>query len=39
VDPYTYAGQNMIAVHSYVNTDIAVRHPKSFVYTADILTS
>jgi HK97 family phage major capsid protein len=37
VNPYTYSDQNMIAVHGYVITDIAVRHPKSFVVTNDIL--
>jgi HK97 family phage major capsid protein len=39
VDPYTYVQQNMIQVVSCLMADVAVRHPDSFVYIADILTT
>jgi HK97 family phage major capsid protein len=37
VDPYSLAGQNMIAVTSIIMADIAVRHPKAFVKIDDAL--
>lgn len=39
VDPYSVAGQNMIAVHSVLMADIAVRHPAAFAKIDDILVS
>ena len=39
VDPYTYALQNMIALHAYAWMDVAVRHGESFVFIDDVLTT
>lgn len=39
VDPYSYAGQNMIAVHSVLMADVAVKHPAAFCKVDDILVS
>lgn len=39
VDPYSVAGQNMIAVHSVLMADIAVKHPAAFVKCDEILVS
>jgi HK97 family phage major capsid protein len=36
VDPYSYAGQNMIAMHCFMNADVDVRHPAAFVATEDL---
>lgn len=39
IDPYTGAGQNMIVVHSVLMVDVAVKHPKAFAFTKEILTA
>lgn len=39
VDPYTYAGQGMIATHTYAMVDVAVRHAASFSKSDAVLTT
>ena len=39
VDPYSVAGQNMIAVHAIAMIDINARHPASFVISKSAKTS
>lgn len=39
IDPYTYATQNMIAVHAFAMVDVAVRLPRAFVVTKDLLVT
>ena len=39
VDPYTNADQNMIAVHGFLMVDVAIRHPKAFAFTKQILSA
>ncbi len=39
VDPYTLAGQNMVAVTGNVMVDVAVKHPKAFAFTKSALTA
>lgn len=39
IDPYTNAGQNMIALHGIAMVDVDVRHPGSFSKSDAVLTS
>ncbi len=38
-DPYSVAGQNMIAVHAFIMADVGIKHPAAFVKCDEILVS